>query len=55
MNFLSPQWLILFPVLLALGYLFFRENLFRPLRLIILTLLILALILLFGTFDDIGP
>ena len=43
MNFLSPQWLILFPVLLALGYLFFRENLFRPLRLIILTLLIIAL------------
>ena len=43
MSFSSPQWLILFPVILGFGYLFFRQTLFRPLRLIILSLLLIAL------------
>ena len=42
-NFESAQWLILFPIILGLGWMFFREQLFRPWRLLILILLVLTL------------
>ena len=42
-NFQSVQWLVLLPIILGLGWMFFRLHLFRPWRLFIVTLLVFAL------------
>ena len=43
MTLLSPQWLILIPAVLIFAWIFFRSIIFKPLRLIILTILLFCL------------